>query len=125
MTHAISLASSPSVRRWTAGVLLFATVLLVGASDRLHNHSGAEPGVQLPARGISGRPILSTVQPVRFSGSVPCLACLHNRTFSMAPTDATLSGRQEARESQPCPALPTPPPAPTARPALLRAPPIA
>ncbi|HMC83624.1 MAG TPA: hypothetical protein VKL61_10375 [Candidatus Polarisedimenticolia bacterium] len=125
MTLAFTLSPPPRTRRWTAGVLLTAIVFLVGASDRLHNHSGAEPGVQLLAPWTSGRPVLATAQPVRFTGSVPCLACLHNRTFSVGPTDTAPSGHQEAHVSEPCPALPTPPPAPTTRPVLLRAPPLA
>ncbi len=125
MTFAFSLTSPPRVRRWTAGILLFAIVFLAGASDRLHNHSGAEPGVVLAASGALDRPVLANVQPVRFTGNAPCLACLHNRTFSVGPADSAPSSHQEVQVSEPSPTLPAPPPAPTARPALLRAPPLA
>src|SRR5882672_9860021 len=112
MTLACAQTSPRRARRWTAGVLLFAILFLAGASDRLHNHPGAEPGVRLPPPVVSAHAVLTTSQPVRFTGGAPCLACLHNRTFSVGPSDTAPSGHQEARLSEPRAALPTPPPAP-------------
>ena len=114
-----------SLRRGTALLLLCSVLFLAVASDKFHNHPGADsesssrllspPQPSLILKGESGghtRPLV-------------CIACLHHRTYGLGPFAGMLQGRPVVIPDATLGEVPFPPPAPLSRPTGLRAPPTA
>jgi len=104
-----ALPSNP-FRRATAQVVLISLLVAALASDRLHNHDGADDSLSGPA--VPGS---SSVRLTTGAGpTLPCPACLYHRTFSMDPSGRAPEARQAAVSSgEPVPADPHPPATPT------------
>jgi hypothetical protein len=111
--------------RLSAISLLLSILLLSVASDRFHNHSGAEEALFLS----SGSP-----QDESFNRHAPfpeshrplvCVACLHHRTYGVGSPNSLHEGPIVVLPDIPGLPAPAPPPAPLSRPAGLRAPPTA
>jgi len=109
--------------RLSAIALLLALLLLTLASDRLHNHSGVDEAF---IAGASRGPSLSRHASLPQSRRpVVCVACLHHRTFGLYATADLTEGPVVILAEPPAAPAHVPPPAPMARPAGLRAPPLA
>ena len=109
--------------RISAFALLFALLFLTLASDRLHNHAGVEEA--FVARSASGPTLDTEVGAVQSRKPLVCVACLHHRTYGMSSSDKLAEGPPVSLPEAPLTPSSVPPPAPLARPAGLRAPPLA
>jgi len=111
-------------RPGTACAVLLSLLFLLLTSDRLHNHSGVEQGLTVATHGPAAMGLASSSRPAVPGRSLPCLACLHLRTFYLGPVaiiPEKFSLPEVAGSGLPGP---TPPPAPVIRSADVRAPPV-
>jgi len=124
---ALSDDCNPAIylRRGTALLLLCSVLFLAVASDRFHNHPGADSesftrllSPPQPCLDLKGKPAGHTRPLI-------CIACLHHRTYGLGPFAGMLQGRPVAIPEATLGEVPFPPPAPLPRPTGLRAPPTA
>ena len=111
--------------RLTAGALLFAILLLSLASDRFHNHTGAEEALVSFSGSARGDSFDRHVPSPETRRPLVCVACLHHRTYGVSSSDSLGEGPMVVLPEVPPAPAPVPPPAPHSRPAGLRAPPTA
>ena len=111
-------------QRLAAVPILLSLLLLNIASDRLHNHSGAEEGLVSVAPSPAGAHWAGPLASHPSRRGVVCVACLYHRTYGVGPSAGLFVGRTAALPNARLALAPVPPPAPHSRPAGLRAPPI-
>jgi len=80
-------------RRAATHVVLVSLLLSLLASDRLHNHPGADEHLTLAARGASRARLTTVPGPTVPGRPLPCPACLYHRTFSVDPSERAPEGR--------------------------------
>ena len=117
-------APQSSLRVGTAALTLLSLTVLTVASDRMHNHPATEAALTTLSTSTPRLESGSSPHPARSSRNVPCPACIHHRTCWLGPTATLPEGRMLAVVAPRCAVSPSPPPAPAARPAGLRAPPL-
>ncbi|MCI0409702.1 MAG: hypothetical protein L0191_14260 [Acidobacteria bacterium] len=111
--------------RLSAVALLFSILLLNLASDRFHNHLGAEEALASFSRSSRGESLNRHPPFPESHRPVVCVACLHHRTYGVSSSDGLGEGPTAVLPEVPLAPAPIPPPAPHSRPAGLRAPPSA
>jgi len=96
MARSRALLSRNPFRRAATHVVLLSLVLALLASDRLHNHPGADDHLMLAAPGTPGDRFTTGPGPTVPGRTLPCPACLYHRTFSMDPSERAPEERQAA-----------------------------